>query len=65
MNDDKLIETTSEIADMILRLKFGQDYDKNCIVTNDDNTTEYECNSQKLFNEIYDTVENLILEYCN
>ena len=66
MNDDKLIETTSEIADMILRLKFGKDYDKKCIVTNEDNTTEYNEAAQDIFNDIYDTVEHLILEnYSN
>ena len=66
MNEDKLIETTSEIADMILRLKFGKDYDKKCIVTNEDDTTEYNEAAQDIFNDIYDTVEHLILEnYSN
>jgi|TARA_R100000479_G_scaffold149861_1_gene85438 hypothetical protein len=62
MTDDKLIETTCDIADMILRLKFGQDYEKKCIVFKNDDYVKYRSNSQKLFNEIYDQVENLILE---
>ena len=66
ISEDKLIETTSEIADMILRLKFGQDYDKKCIVFNDDNTTEYNKDAQDIFNDIYDNIEHLILEdYIN
>ena len=64
MNEHKLIETTSEIADMILRLKFGKDYDKKCIVTNDDDTTEYNEATQDEFDSIYDQVESLILEYA-
>ena len=47
---------------MILRLKFGQDYEKKCIVFKNDDYVKYRSNSQKLFNEIYDQVENLILE---
>lgn len=64
--DDKLIATTSEIADQILRFKFGQNYEKKCILTNEDDTTEYNEAAQDIFNDIYDTVEHLILEnYSN
>ena len=66
MNDDKLIQTTSEIADQILRFKFGKYYYEECIKVNDDNTTEYRQAAQDIFNDIYDTVEHLILEnYSN
>ena len=62
VDNDKLIETTSEIADQILRFKFGYDYKKKCIVFNDDDSTEYSKGAQNIFNDIYDTVEHLILE---
>lgn len=62
MTDDKLIETTCDISDMIIRLKFGKGL-KEIILTNDDGSTEYKESAQDTFNEIYDQVENLILEH--
>tara|TARA_A100001515_G_C4486627_1_gene181873 strand:- start:36 stop:245 length:210 start_codon:yes stop_codon:yes gene_type:complete len=61
MTDDKLIAATCDISDMIMRLKFGKTL-KEIILTNDDGSTEYKETSQDTFNEIYDRVENLILE---
>lgn len=63
ITNDKLIEKTCRISNTILRLKFGKDYDKKCIVINDDDTTQYTETAQDIFNNIYDQVENLILEY--
>ena len=61
MTDDKLIAATCDISDTILRLKYGK-YLKEIILTNDDGSTEYKKTAQDTFNEIYDRVENLILE---
>lgn len=62
MVNEKLIATTCEIADLILRLKFGKDFESKCIVFNDDDTTEYTETAQDIFNDIYDHVEHLIME---
>jgi hypothetical protein len=61
MTDDKLIATTCDISDMIIRLKYGKGL-KEIILTNDDGSTEYKESAQDTFNEIYDQVENLILQ---
>jgi hypothetical protein len=46
---------------MIIRLKYGKGL-KEIILTNDDGSTEYKESAQDTFNEIYDQVENLILQ---
>ena len=61
IDTDKWISTTCDIANQILRLKFGKDYEKECIIFDDD-TSSYTEKAQNIFNNILYDVEGLLLE---
>lgn len=59
--DDKLIAVTCELANRILEMKFGKEYKNKCLVKVG-TCTHYTELGQTTFDNIYDQVENLIME---
>ena len=59
LNNDKWIAYTCEIANRILEMKFGKDYESKCLVKVG-NCTHYTELGQTTFDNIYDDVEVLL-----
>ena len=49
-----------EIANIILRYENGKNYEKICLITNDDGLTRYSDYGQNRFNEILDEVRDIL-----
>ena len=60
IEDSKLMELISEIANKIVLERFGN----NAIVEYDGSTTSYTDEAQDFFNETYDEVESMFDTYC-